>query len=226
MRHIRPANQPIEIRNIPKPATVIASGTSTAKAPSTKPAASIPVEKQRTGENTGQKTSIEASSATPSAQAGVSVKETRQQTTETSASATQEIKAPVKEKKVEVAQAEVIQPEGNENSQLHAVTSGQTLFAISKLYNISVSQIRLWNNLQDRDEIKIGQILKVSGPSETNIPAAMPVTEFDVYTVQSGDTLYKIAKLYAVSVQELQDWNEKKGHSVAIGEKLKIKKSR
>lgn len=231
MRHIRPANQPIEIRNIPKPATVIASSRSTAKVPttnlSTRQAASTPNEKQGSGGNTGQKTSIEAPAVTPSAQAGVPVKEPRPQVSEQTASAMQEIKVPVKEEKVEVAQAEVIQPEVNENSKLHTVTSGQTLFAISKLYNISVSQIRLWNNLQDGDAIKTGQILKVSGQSETNIPAAMPpAVEFDIYTVQSGDSLYKIAKLYAVSVQELQDWNEKKDHRLAIGEKLKIKKSR
>jgi LysM repeat protein len=79
------------------------------------------------------------------------------------------------------------------------------------MYNITISQLRLWNNLQETEGIKVGQTLQVSASSGTNQATTMPLaSEFEEYTVQSGDTLYKIAKVYAVTVQDLQEWNEKK----------------
>ncbi len=43
----------------------------------------------------------------------------------------------------------------------HTVVSGDTLFNISKRYNITVSQLKEWNNLSD-NIVSIGQVLKVS----------------------------------------------------------------
>jgi membrane-bound lytic murein transglycosylase D len=42
--------------------------------------------------------------------------------------------------------------------------------------------------------------------------------------VQAGDTLYKIARQYGVTVQQILDWNNKTASSVSVGEKLKIGK--
>jgi len=43
------------------------------------------------------------------------------------------------------------------------------------------------------------------------------------YTVQSGDTLFNIAREYGVSVEALKQWNEVDGASLQIGQKLRVR---
>ena len=55
----------------------------------------------------------------------------------------------------------------------HVVRRGDTLFAISRQYNITVQQIRIWNDLTG-DEIELGQILLVSAPEGSSIQEQAP----------------------------------------------------
>ena len=43
----------------------------------------------------------------------------------------------------------------------HVVVKGDTLYNICKRYNVTVDQLKVWNNLEDIN-IKLGQKLKVS----------------------------------------------------------------
>lgn len=45
-------------------------------------------------------------------------------------------------------------------NNMHKVSSGETLFSISKKYGISVQQLKDWNSLKD-NAIKVGQLLKI-----------------------------------------------------------------
>lgn len=61
-------------------------------------------------------------------------------------------------------------------SNLHKVNSGETLFAISKKYNVSVGEIMEWNQLQGND-LSVGQalIIKQADPSTaTTIAESKP----------------------------------------------------
>jgi membrane-bound lytic murein transglycosylase D len=120
----------------------------------------------------------------------------------------------------------------------HEVAPGQTLFAIAKLHGVSVTDLRRWNGLTDADGLKPGQKLIVgeeTAEEAANAPATRPVVTpvandpvpaetFTEHTVQAGDTLYKIARQYGVTVQQLLDWNNKTASGVSVGEKLKIGK--
>lgn len=100
----------------------------------------------------------------------------------------------------------------------HTVAAGETLYALSKRYNVGVMDLVNWNNLKMEEGIKPGQVLKLTGPVEEE-------TENDgfvVYEVQSSDTLYSVARKYGVTIKELMDWNQKKDFSVSAGEKLRI----
>lgn len=109
----------------------------------------------------------------------------------------------------------------------HLCTPGQSLYAISKIYQTSVDSIKIWNNL-DSLSIKFGQSLWLK--KKTLVPSQ--VVDFNsegndiwvFHTVVAGESMYKIAKLYGVSVAEIQTLNDKLDFKVSIGEQLKIKK--
>ncbi|MFB6272517.1 MAG: LysM peptidoglycan-binding domain-containing protein [Salinibacter sp.] len=43
------------------------------------------------------------------------------------------------------------------------------------------------------------------------------------YTVQSGDTLYSIARRFGVSVEALQRWNDLEGTTLQVGQRLRVR---
>lgn len=99
-----------------------------------------------------------------------------------------------------------------ETSEIYTVKSGDTLYGISKKFNIPVDEIKLLNNLTS-NTLSIGQKLKLSTSlydSETT------------YTVSKGDTLYGIANKFGVSVNNLKDINNLTTNTLSIGQVLKI----
>jgi LysM repeat protein len=66
----------------------------------------------------------------------------------------------------------------------HTVAAKETMYSIARQYNITVQQLKEWNNLQG-NEISIGQVLFVAQPEQSGITAAKqtqttttpPVTE-------------------------------------------------
>jgi LysM repeat protein len=73
-----------------------------------------------------------------------------------------------------------------------------------------------WNGMEGYG-IKLGQILLVGYKSKVVEPAT--------HTVVTGDTYYKIARQYNVSVAELQQWNNRTDMNLKLGEKLVIRKN-
>ncbi len=112
----------------------------------------------------------------------------------------------------------------------HMVVAGETLYALSKRYQVGVMDLVNWNQLSLQDGIKTGQVLLVKDPesarSEENLPT--PQTnpgagdQFIVYVVKPSDTLYSVARQYNVTIKDLMDWNRKTDFNVAVGEKLRI----
>src|SRR5690606_4333220 len=63
-----------------------------------------------------------------------------------------------------------------QDRRIHVVKQGETLFSISKMYEVTIDQIRTWNNLTG-NQISIGQRLNVSpGNGQSNQPST-PQTE-------------------------------------------------
>jgi len=78
-------------------------------------------------------------------------------------------------KKVESAQEtpKVNQPK---NEELYTVKNGDTLFLLSVKYNIAIETLLKANNLQNADQIKVGQVIKIplyeAGGSSLNLDEA------------------------------------------------------
>jgi LysM repeat protein len=77
----------------------------------------------------------------------------------------------------------------------HTVARGETLFSIGRHYNINPWAIAWANNLTNPNRIYVGQRIYVpAGPPYQ--PQSQPCGSY--YTVQRGDTLFRIGRTYGV----------------------------
>ncbi len=88
----------------------------------------------------------------------------------------------------------------------YTVKSGDSLWRIANIYNVTVDDIKRANNLSN-NLLKIGQVLVIPNTSNT-------------YTVQKGDSLWKIAFLNNTTVDELKRKNNLTSDLLSVGQVL------
>ena len=112
------------------------------------------------------------------------------------------------------------------------VASGDTLWKIANANGLTVAELKTLNNLSS-DYIYPGQSLKVTksvtnGNNSTGVTPptvtkpSVPTVVNKMYTVQKGDTLYKIASANGVSVAELKAWNNLNTDIIFVNQSLKL----
>ncbi len=115
----------------------------------------------------------------------------------------------------------------------HLVDRGETLGTIARKYDVSISEIKDWNNIEDNmvqlgAKIIVGKRYMVSSDVKNTSAkkenlAANDRDEVKLYYVKKGDSLFSIAKKYpGVSISDLKKWNGIKNESLKAGMKLKI----
>jgi membrane-bound lytic murein transglycosylase D len=106
----------------------------------------------------------------------------------------------------------------------HSVKKGDTFYSIAKLYGIPVMQLIEDNKLSINSPLSIGQELKIKPAKIENEPTEAPAVPSSEqrYVVKQGDTLYKIAREFEVSVDEIIELNQKTGSEVKVDEILLI----
>lgn len=101
---------------------------------------------------------------------------------------------------------------------IYEVQKGDTLYSLSRKYQITVNELRIANNLSETDVIKAGEKLTIPSANIANAAALTqkseekPVNKTDKissqkYTVQKGDTLYGLSRKYGISVADLMNFN-------------------
>lgn len=118
---------------------------------------------------------------------------------------------------------------------VHIVEKGETLFAISRKYQITVAELRAANNMQENDVLKAGQKLVIPTADISTAAAlsakSVPSTENNAaqrgstttYSVQKGDTFYGIARKHNIPLSELFALNGLGNDAVLkAGQKLKV----
>lgn len=115
----------------------------------------------------------------------------------------------------------------------YKVQKGDTLYSISKKFQITVQELRAANNLSDSDVLKADAVLviptadianAVSLNSENKNNKINSNVKTKVHTVQKGETLYRIAKNNNMTVSELLSLNNLDSSTVIkVGQKLKIR---
>lgn len=107
------------------------------------------------------------------------------------------------------------------NYGTHIVSKGETLQSISKLYGLTITELKDLNKLS-ADNILAGQKLKAPINSNKTTKSISAKQKTKTHTVKSGETLSEIAEKYNCTVRELKSWNDKSNNKLSIGEKLKI----
>lgn len=115
--------------------------------------------------------------------------------------------------------------EGNtQASDFYEVQKGDNLFSIAKKFNVSIEDLKKWNNLEDLN-VQLGSKLALANKEESAIAEA-PKTETKIveHKVKKGEYLGTIAKKYNVTVAEIKEWNSLEDNNVKLGETLIVSK--
>lgn len=105
---------------------------------------------------------------------------------------------------------------------VHRVAAKETMFSVARYYNVSVDDIKAWNNLKDGN-LSIGQEILIKQKTAEPAPATKPqVTSAKTHTVGPKETLYSIAKMYGMTVTQLKEWNNIPGDELKIGQVLSV----
>jgi membrane-bound lytic murein transglycosylase D len=123
-------------------------------------------------------------------------------------------------------------PTDSLNFNEYVVGQGDNLNTIAKKFNVSVEDIKKWNDL-DSEALKYGTTLKIVKTAESETAVAQVKTQKpekkqnykteSIYVVKKGDSLYSISqKIPGVTVADLKKWNGISGKNIQPGMKLKI----
>ena len=111
---------------------------------------------------------------------------------------------------------------------VHRVRYGESLWTISKKYNVSIHDLASVNKIRNRNKVRVGQKLNVPlkggrvwGNGENGGP---PGHSKRVYKVRRGDTLGQIAENFGTRASKIRRWNNMKygSHLIHPGQKLVI----
>lgn len=158
-----------------------------------------------------------------------------------------------KKYKVSVSQLETLNPEAKNglaiNSMLkiserkesenqeHKVEPKETLYGLSKKYNISIEKLKKLNPTIESEGLKVGMILKLtsdyklsnSGSVFVQNPKPKPLENEEqqevFHTVLPKETKYRISKKYKIKIAELERLNPQIKDGLEVGMQLVIKTS-
>jgi len=108
-------------------------------------------------------------------------------------------------------------------SREYIVLKGDSFYTIGKKFGVSASAIGKANPGVDSTRLQVGQKLVVPAPAASVAAATSAGNGTDnVYVVKTGDTLLKIAKANATTVNEIKALNGLKTDRIKVGDKLKM----
>lgn len=107
---------------------------------------------------------------------------------------------------------------------LHTVGDDETLYTITKLYNIDLSSIITMNPSIKETYIQNGQTIKVPiaiGVSPMDSLNILKITQRPIYHImQAKESLASLKRIYGVSIQTLRIWNELRNDTIPIGRSM------
>ena len=84
--------------------------------------------------------------------------------------------------------------------KMHTIKYGDSLWHISRAYNVSSKDIARWNDISINSTLSLGQTLTIWEKSNTAINNI-------IYKVKRGDSFARIATKFDVKIEDLEKWN-------------------
>jgi len=108
----------------------------------------------------------------------------------------------------------------------HRIRRGETLNSIAGKYNVTISSLREWNDLEG-NKIYAGRNLKIytdKSPSNytSNDDVTTTKTSLFRYRVKKGDTISELAEKFGVSTVLIKKWNNISDNKLIAGKTIKI----
>ena len=118
-------------------------------------------------------------------------------------------------------------PISDKTDDFYVVQTGDNLSTVAKKYNVSVDDLKKWNNLQDNtiqleSKLKVADITIDNEVKEEN-PSKTEIKNIE-YTVQKGDNIASIARKNGVPVSDIKIWNDLSDDTIQLGDKLIVAK--
>lgn len=118
---------------------------------------------------------------------------------------------------------------------MHVVKFSETLTKIAKNYDVTVNEILNVNPSLSAGVLKPEQIIRIPNKQGKKIPTTTKTTENSIkqkptvvtttakqHTIQTGQTMYAISKMYNVSVEDIQKWNNLNNYILKIGDVIYV----
>jgi len=116
-------------------------------------------------------------------------------------------------------------PSNGHADERYTVKLGDSLYAISKSYGVSIEALKEANRLKG-NHLKPNQVLLIPTPKKRpagkNVQRSLPETES--YMVRQGDSLYTISKKAGVSIEEIRKLNQLHTDVLKVGQRLVLTK--
>lgn len=115
----------------------------------------------------------------------------------------------------------------NENekpSDFYEVQRGDNLFSIAKKFNVSLEDLKKWNNLDDLNVELGSKLALVDNVEPVDDKAYKTEVKITEHIVDKGESLGSISKKYNVAVSDIKDWNNIEDNTIQTGTKLIVGK--
>ncbi len=89
----------------------------------------------------------------------------------------------------------------------HVVQSGDSFWELARQHNVNVRSLAKWNGMAPTDPLKPGQKLVIWSKAPW-VKNSREVIRKIRYRVRNGDSLYRIADKFRVSVSDIKRWNQ------------------
>lgn len=111
-------------------------------------------------------------------------------------------------------------------AETYIVKKGDNIWKISKKFNVPVNDIKKANNLKNNN-LQVGMKIEIPEKNSQKSKKADLTKNKDseplYHTVKKGDNLFRIAKKYNISINELKSINNLNNNKLSLGQRLMVR---